>query len=65
MPALHGLTGMNSTSKVGTKAAAVNMSAAEEYRLEFGIGSSNDIDFTTIEEFLVRLFRKAFKMMEN
>ena len=55
--ALHHLTGCDSTSKVGTKAAGLKANPGH-YLCDFG-KDPNDIDFGLVEEFLVNVYKSS------
>lgn len=67
LPAIHSLTGCDTTSKVSTKLAALKAaeSCAEDLLLEFGKGPLNEDMEKKAEEFLVRALASSLGTMDK
>lgn len=67
LPAIHSLTGCDTTSKVSTKLAALKAaeSCAEDLLLEFGKGPLNEDMEKKAEEFLVRALASRLGTMDK
>ena len=66
LPAIHSLSGCDTTSKVGTKHTALMRAKDYAYLLEdFGKEDLSDVMLENAEEYLTRVLSKDFKVMND